>query len=257
MHPYIIIGSFRLPSYGVMLVLAGAALCLGTLRRGKRRGQSGEDLFSLLSMGLVGAIVGAKLLFLAGTIPELIKMEWHGSFREFLGLLSGGFVFYGGLLGAALSCWLFARKYKMDLLPLLDTAAPFLPLAHAVGRVGCFLAGCCYGRPAAPPWGVDFGGGIGGAPAGVTLLPVQLYEAAANVLIALLLFHYGRKERPAGRTTLLYILLYAAARFVLEFFRGDEVRGIFVGLSTSQWIALATAGAALWFLRRLRGRQDA
>ena len=129
---------------------------------------------------------------------------------------------------------------------------PTLPLIHALGRVGCFCAGCCYGVEAAEPWGIPFTHAIA-APNGVPLLPVQLYECAAELMIFLFLLWYAPRAASKGGILRAYMLAYAPVRFVLEFFRGDVVRGIYGPLSTSQWISLAVMAAAIvWLVRKRR-----
>ena len=121
---------------------------------------------------------------------------------------------------------------------------PALPLVHAVGRVGCFCAGCCYGRAAPPPWGIAFTHAIAG-PNGVPLLPVQLWEAGAELVIfAFLLWYAGRAAGP-GQMLRAYVFCYAPVRFVLEWFRGDPARGMYGPLSTSQWLSLVVLALAL------------
>ena len=143
----------------------------------------------------------------------------------------------GGGLGAAK----YLRLRLSDFFPVL---VPALPLVHAVGRVGCFCAGCCYGRAAPPPWGIAFTHAIAG-PNGVPLLPVQLWEAGAELVIfAFLLWYAGRAAGP-GQMLRAYVFCYAPVRFVLEWFRGDPARGMYGPFSTSQWLSLVVLALAL------------
>lgn len=131
-----------------------------------------------------------------------------------------------------------ARK-KASFYEYAAVIVPAIPLAHAIGRIGCFLAGCCYGRIVDTPISVCYRNPIGGAPVGVPVFPIQLVESACNILVFVILLIYTRKRLKAGSVLFLYSILYGIERFCLEYFRADEIRGIFLGLSTSQWISIA------------------
>ncbi len=238
MHPFFALGPVRLPAYGVLAALGaalGLALFLGRTARGERR----RALWTAL-LALLGALLGAKALYLLTAPPGLALREQ----------LLAGAAFYGGLAGGArFGAWA-ARALRLPALPLLDRAAPALALGHGVGRVGCFLAGCCYGRPAEPPWGIVLAEALG-APRDVPLFPAQLLEAGCNLLLCALLLLYARRRRAPGQVFGLYLLLYAAERFALEFLRGDGVRGFAAGLSTSQWGAIGGALLGLALLLRV------
>ena len=137
-------------------------------------------------------------------------------------------------------------------LEITDAASPGLALGHALGRIGCFLAGCCWGIPAPEPWGIALPQALA-APRGVPLLPVPLYEAAGNALLCagLLLYRKKKPRRTPGSSTGLYLSAYAVLRFLLEFLRGDEARGRWGALSAGQWNALAALLVGLWLLVRI------
>jgi phosphatidylglycerol:prolipoprotein diacylglycerol transferase len=139
-----------------------------------------------------------------------------------------------------------------------DLFAPGIALGHVLGRLGCLLAGCCYGRPTDAPWAITFTNPLAsanvGTPLGIPLHPTQVYDAGAELLILALLLATERRGRPfAGRTFWLYMLLYGLSRFVIEFYRGDD-RGILMGVSTSQAVSLLVVPAAVFMLLRLRDR---
>lgn len=255
MHPYFTIFGRDFPTYGLMSMIGVgvAALYLflsnRSLKRLGRGGIPGEDLLNLLLMAFVGALIGAKVLYLITALPALIH-NWAflmANPGELLNLLVGGMVFYGGFLGGLLAVFLYCRKYKIPLAEATAVITPAVPLFHIFGRIGCFLAGCC--------WGVEMEGGVVfhnslGAPNGVPLLPLQLIEAGCNVVIFIVLAVLVRHIKQRALVLPLYILIYGALRFVLEFFRGDMVRGVAL-LSTSQWISLAliVAVVVLYFTR--------
>ena len=163
-----------------------------------------------------------------------------------MGYLVGGFVFYGGLFGGLLGAFLYTRRYGISFAKFCNTAIVSVPLIHAFGRLGCFCAGCCYGVPADPPLGLYFNNSPV-APHGVALFPVQLLEAGLNLLLFFVLALVFRKRRRLSPVP-VYLTSYAVIRFVLEYFRYDAVRGIFFGLSTSQWISVALALGTGFFL---------
>ena len=163
-----------------------------------------------------------------------------------------GYVFYGGFLFGAAAALLAARVVKTPVRALSRALLPCLPFAHALGRVGCFFAGCCYGREARWLPGVVYPENTEwvGAPAGIPLVPAQLIEAALLLAIGAILLR--RARNPRANLLRDYIRLYAPVRFFMEFLRGDAIRGAFLFLSTSQWIGLALL--ALTFLPASRRR---
>jgi phosphatidylglycerol:prolipoprotein diacylglycerol transferase len=176
--------------------------------------------------------------------------------RELLSLVRAGGVFYGGLIGAFLvGLWLVGR-YKLPVWKTADIYAPGVALGHVVGRLGCLMAGCCYGKATDVAWGITFTSQIAaenaGTPLNQSLHPTQLYDAGAELLILILLLVFERRGRPfPGRTFWLYILLYAISRYIVEIYRGDP-RGAVWGLSTSQFVSVITLPIALVMLMRLR-----
>lgn len=211
------------------------------------RGQRWEDAMVILACAFGFALVGATGLYLAVTYSprELGAMFRSGE------LFSGnrlGLVFYGGLLSAIPGAWLGARIAHARLADYIPAMAPCIPLGHAFGRIGCLLAGCCYGIPTKLPIGIVYPEGTPSAPAGVPLFPVQAVESLILIVIFGILGLYTCRPRPARRVIGLYFLLYAVCRFCLESLRYDAIRGHLGVLSTSQWIsaALLLAGGILF-----------
>lgn len=215
--------------------------------RVRKSGQRWEDGLAILACGFGTALLGAVALYIIITYP----------FAEFLQLLRSGelfsgehlgLVFYGGVLGALPGALLGARIAHVRLMGFVSPMLPCLPLGHAFGRLGCLLAGCCYGKPTSLPIGVVYTVGYSGVPTGIPLLPVQAFEGAALLLIFLILAAYTRHGHPPMRVMALYLLLYSPCRFALEFLRYDAIRGAFLCFSTSQWLSilLAVAGIVLW-----------
>jgi phosphatidylglycerol:prolipoprotein diacylglycerol transferase len=188
-----------------------------------------------------------------GAAGLFIVVHWRAFVADPSLFKQPGMVFYGGLVGGALAAWLYARKFQVPLGRVADAGAPGLALAHAFGRLGCLMGGCCYGRAVAD----DFPLGV--VLAGARRHPVQLYEAAGLVVIAVVLVALSTRLKPRpGALFSLYLGGYALLRLVVERFRGDDAeRGFLLPglLSTSQAIAaLAFVAACALLLRSTRRR---
>lgn len=243
MFPYLNLFGFSIPLYGICIFVGIALAVLLAVFRAKRAGLNRDDVFYACLFAGIGLIVGGKLLYLVTVIPVFVERpELLASQEIWKALMMGGFVFYGGLIGALLMVWWYTKLYKIPVFSMLDGLIPSVPLAHAFGRLGCFFAGCCYGVPSA--FGFEFNASEL-APHGVKLLPVQLIEAGCNLALFALLLVLSRFCRRRGVLTGTYLAAYAVMRFVLEFFRYDAERGVFWGLSTSQWISVLLLPAAV------------
>lgn len=247
MHPVLLkIGSFELASYGLMTALGYAAAAFYLLPRLKKVNLDKDTFWNLIFIAFVGALLGAKLLFIIVSWPQLgatLAEKISVIIRDF----RYGFVFFGGMIASVLSLIFYMKKKGLPILKTSDFLIVGLPLGHALGRIGCFLAGCCYGRPTDMPWGVTFTNPqslVAPELLGVPLHPTQLYESAANLLLFFILHTLYKKPHKNGMILLAYVSCYALMRFIIEFFRGD-FRGEYVlGLSPSQTISLLTALAA-------------
>ena len=247
MYPVLLtIGPLVIHSYGLMLGLGVVAALYLAWHRAEKRGLPQSSVTILAVVCLLAGVVGAKLFYAAAHWQEVLQAPWKALGGE-------GFVVYGGILLGLAAGWLCCQRKGMAFPQWLDLFAPPVALAQGFGRLGCFLAGCCYGAPASG-LGVTFPAGSS-APAGIPLVPVQLYSAAGDFLLAGLLLFYDRRRHIDGMTGVLYLALYSLGRFVIEFWRADP-RGFVGPLATSQFIALfAAAGAALLFFH-LRKRKE-
>jgi len=261
MHPILInIGSFHLPTYGFLLASALLAAVYTVIRLGRREGLDEGRLLDFSVWLIIVGLVGAKVL--------IIVSEWsfyRQNPSEILSwsTLQAGGVFYGGFVAATLFALWYVKVYHLPLLKVFDVYAPAIALGQSVGRLGCFAAGCDYGKPTRSFLHVVFSNptahDVTGVPLGVPLHPAQVYESLANLSIfGILLWRYRRKTSD-GQIFLLYLTLYAMARFFLEFLRGDEDRGFVFNhlLSTSQFIALLALVAAGVLVYGLYGRRAA
>jgi phosphatidylglycerol---prolipoprotein diacylglyceryl transferase len=251
MHPILVeIGRFSLPTYGFLVatgVLLGLLLCV---RNAQRLGINPDDTWNLGIVVVLAGILGAKIL--------LIVNDW-GRYRSNLGeifsvdtLRSGG-VFSGGLVAALLAAAWFMARHKMPPLRTCDAFAPGLALGHAIGRLGCFAAGCCYGKPTQHAWGVVFRNPLGQAPLGVPLEPTQLIESAVELINFFVLSWFITRKHADGQVFGTYLILYGVARFFIEFLRDDPGRGQVFGnaMSGTQLIAiiLVIVGGLFWLRR--------
>ena len=225
--------------------------------RAKRYDLTRSDTVYIAAFASVGLLIGSMVLFAITQIPNMIR-NWHTvntvtDFFEFIMQYFGGLVFYGGLFGAFIAVRIYAKRMKIPIQNILALAIPVFPLAHAIMRVGCFAAGCCFGIEHAPPLGIP--AALLGNPNGVRL-PVQLYETVVNLIIFAVIWIFSRKERDWKSIACLYGLMYGVARFWLEFLRGDLGRGIWFGLSTSQIISIAVVALCVFGLVYRRTPKD-
>lgn len=255
MHPVLLhIGSFELASYGLMTALGYAAASLYLLPKLKKVGIDQDTFWNLIFIAFVGALAGSKLLYILVSWPELgatVAEKLTNIVRDF----RYGFVFFGGMIVSVGALVWYIRRKKLPLLKTADFLIVGLPLGHAFGRIGCFLAGCCYGRPTDLPWGVAFTNPhslVAPELLGVHLHPTQLYESAGNLILFFLLHRASQKPHREGSILVEYIMGYSLMRFIIEFFRGDFRGEYILGLSPSQGIALLAAGAAFGLWLRLR-----
>ena len=252
MFPVLIrIGPVTIHTYGLMIA---AAFLLGLLlaqRQAVREGLSGHKIADIGFYALFAGIVGSRIFY--------IGTDWdHFSVHPFdmIKIWEGGLVFYGGVVFAIPVAVWYARRKKLPLWQTADIWAPSIAVGHAIGRLGCFCAGCCYGVPTDLPWGVTFTNPETLAIKGVALHPTQLYESAAELLNFGVLVIVRRRKTFHGQLFWLYVLNYAIIRAVIELFRGDIERGFLLpGISVSQGISAVMFVVALVFLMKLKKRR--
>jgi phosphatidylglycerol:prolipoprotein diacylglycerol transferase len=241
----ITIGSFFLPTYGVLVALGFLAGLWVTVRLARRSGISGELITNLAVYCALGGLIGAKIL--------MIIFDWGDPQKPpifSVATLQAAGVWQGGLVLAILVAILYIRQNKLPFLETFDAFAPGVALGHAIGRIGCFAAGCCWGNECSLPWAVTFhnpeAAELTGVPLGKALHPSQLYEMLTELaLFGFLYWRYGRPHSP-GKIMGMYLVLSSIARFLIEFTRYHE-QGLHFGLSLTQWISipLALGGVAL------------
>jgi phosphatidylglycerol:prolipoprotein diacylglycerol transferase len=284
--PLPVVGPVTIHTYGVLLVTSFLAAIIVARRLARREGINPDHVVDAGVYAILAALVGAKILLLVvdwefysrqfrtlvqeggGAVGDMLSPYlgtigiYVGSLaRMGLNLLQAGGVFYGGFIAAVIVALWYFRRYELPTWKVADVAAPAVALGHAIGRLGCFAAGCCYGIPTDLPWGVTFtdsySGTLVGVPLQIPLHPTQLYGFFANLaLFGALLWFYPRKKFD-GQVFWVYVLSYSVIRFLLEFLRGDPRGSLFGGaLSTSQFIAIIAATISLGMLARLGTRKD-
>lgn len=223
------IGPVTIHGYGLMIGIGIVLAFIAGTYLAKKKGIDADELFNLTTISVIGGFACAKVLFCI--------VEWDSFVKNPLGTLgSSGFVVYGGIIGGILLCALYCKMKKLPFWKYFDTMLPAVAIAQGFGRIGCFLAGCCYGRETDSFVGIAFHNSKF-APNDVKLIPTQLFSSAGCFIMAAVLFAYSRKERKDARTGALYLIMYSIGRSVIEYFRNDY-RGAIGILSTSQFISI-------------------
>jgi phosphatidylglycerol---prolipoprotein diacylglyceryl transferase len=241
------IGDFFLPAYGLLVALGVLAGLKVSTALAARRGVDGEKITNLVVLCTLSGLFGAKL--------AMILFDWEEYSSDLsrlfsMNTLQAAGVFQGGLLVAIVAAWIYMRRHGLPFLSTADLLAPGIALAHAIGRIGCFAAGCCHGDHCDRPWAVTFtnpeAAALTGVPLGVPLHPTQLYESGAEFLIFTFLWQRAKIVRPAGSEIGVYLTLYSAVRFVVEYFR-FHAQGLIWGLSLTQWMSIGFMLLGLWY----------
>ncbi len=245
-----VIGPIPIRLYGLMISLGFVLGVFLAARQARKEGLPPERIMDLCVYVLLAALVGSRILFVLTDLHAFAARPWDA-----FAIWKGGLVFYGGLIGAIpVGIW-YLKRHRLPLWKTADIMAPSIALAHGFGRIGCFFAGCCYGVPCHLPIAITFTNPHSIAPTGIPLFPTQLTESGGEFLIFGILLLLRRYKKFDGQLFWLYVPLYATLRFIIEFYRGDAIRGVyFHGLiSTSQIIAIgmfALACVMLWRLRK-------
>lgn len=245
------IGQFTIHGYGLMIAIGIISALLSVEYRAKRKNLRHDLIFNLTIWCAIGGILGAKLLYLITQIKNILADP------SSLLQISEGFVVYGGIIGGIFAGYLFCRKNKLNFLKYFDLVMPSIALAQGFGRIGCLLAGCCYGIHTDSKFSLvfphsDF------APNGVHLVPTQPISSALNFLNFFALVFLSKYVKADGQVAGFYLVFYSAGRFIIEFFRGDLERGSIAGLSTSQFISvfLFFIGIAIIVIRGLSAKKN-
>ncbi len=258
MHPVLFqFGSFTVYTYGVLVAAGFVAGLWYAYWQAPRAGINPRKIWNLGIYGILVALATSKLWLIFSNLHYYLS--YPRAIFSVATIESGG-VFYGGVIGGLAWVLMYTHFQKMPFLSVLDVSAAGVALGHGIGRLGCFAAGCCYGRPTSMPWGVTFKSSmaarLSGTPLHVALHPTQLYESGAEFLNFLLLIWLGTRQRFSGQLIGAYFILYGIERGTIEFFRGDPGRTMMFhdSVSLMQFVSLGLilTGAFLWWrgLRR-------
>ena len=248
MHPVLLRwGRVTLHAYGVLLAIAVFAAARLAARRAPRVGATASQVMDVCLWGVLGGLLGARLVYVVQHWPFYAATPW-----EIVRLDHGGLVFYGGLLGGLAAALVVVRRVGLPGWRTLDLLVPSVVLAQGIGRLGCFLNGCCYGTPTTRPWAVRFPG------ESVARHPTQLYESAALLVLAGALLWCARQplRLKPGVLTGWYLVSYGVWRFGVEFVRGDNAP-VAGALTFSQVVSIPLVLLGVWLLWRRRGRAPA
>ncbi|MBQ7096855.1 MAG: prolipoprotein diacylglyceryl transferase [Clostridia bacterium] len=254
MLPFLNILGVKIPTYGICLIIGiflSSLMAYHSIKKDKtitKEKVPPEYLLIILVICIFAFIVGARLLFILVTYDISYIVEQISKPNLSFITQNSGMVFYGGLIFGIIGALIAAHFTKIDLLEIERHIVPYIPLGHAIGRIGCLLGGCCYGMRYSGFGAVYYKHSVIGLPPDVGFFPVQPLEALLDIFIMFIMLTYTKKTRPKGNVLSFYLLLYAIMRFITELFRGDSFRGIFSGFSTSQWISI---GLIVFFFTRL------
>lgn len=244
MHPVLFqLGGLRVYSYGFFVALGLLVATWWLAKKVKKKGGSLQFVIDLALLVLVAGIVGARLAYIILYDPYFyITHPWH-----ILMLQEGGLAFYGAFVSGLVVAFFYLRKAQVPFLSFLDLASPSVALGYAVARIGCFLNGCCYGRPTSLPWGVVFP-----AVDGLTRHPTQLYSLLAGLVIFLVLEYLTPRARFRGQIFSMFLVLYGLSRAGIELLRENPQLSGGAGMAALAAFTLAVGGGLLYLYRARR-----
>lgn len=236
MYPYIYLFGEQITSYGIMILIGYFAGFIVIAYRIPIYNIDKTEVFVSYILAGFGALIGGKLFYAIQGLQVYFELNKTIGLSFFDYFIKSGLVYYGGFIGCIIFIIIAGAIFKINYWQLIDTMLPALPLGQAIGRIGCFMVGCCYGIP------FDRGFDMSASPFIDThepLLPIQLIESVCVGILFIFMMIYGNKPRQPGKLLGVYMIGYGFIRFVLEFFRGDLIRGIYGAFSVSQWISIA------------------
>ena len=249
-NDWLTIGPVTIHGYGVMIAIGILSAFWMAEKLAKKYDLNTDKIDNLVFIIVIFGYVCAKLVYCLTVFDQFIKDP-----MSVLG--SGGWVVYGGIIGGVIAGWVYCRKINADFVHYFNVLAPCIPLAQGFGRIGCFFAGCCYGVETHSWFGVSFPAGSLGPGAGISVVPTQLIMAAGDFLIFAFLYFRLTKRGKIDDNAAWYLMLYSAGRFMIEFIRGDVVRGFIGPLSTSQFIAVFVFLFGAWLIWHRQRKAEA
>lgn len=246
-NDWLTIGSLTIHGYGVMIGIGILAAFFYGERQAKKYGLSPDEVDNLIFVCLISGFLMSKLTYILTNFQDFLK---HPSAY----FSADGWVVWGGIIGGIIGGYLWCRFRKISFMDYFNLLIPSVALAQGFGRIGCFFAGCCYGKETTG-LGVVFPEGSL-APAGVKLIPTQLISSFGDFALFYILYRIYSDEAHRDETGAWYLILYSIGRFVIEMFRGDEIRGFIFGMSTSQFISIIMFIAGLCLLAAIRRNRN-
>lgn len=243
------IGNVTIHGYGLMIAIGILAAYALTAYRTPKKGLDMDHVFGIAIGAIIGGFACAKILYFITIYKEIIDDP------KLLLNLTDGFVVYGGIVGGIVVSYLYCRFHKLRFIEYSDLILPAVALAQGFGRIGCFLAGCCYGKVTDSAMHITFTHSHF-APNNVPLVPTQLISSGLDFLNCIVLIVIARFAKKKGQVTAFYLIFYSIGRFVIEFFRGDLERGSVGNLSTSQFISIFILAAGVAFLAYCTASKD-
>lgn len=228
------IGPVRIYSYSVLIIVGALSGLLWTIYEAKKSNVNVDTILHLVFYLVIGGLVGARLMS--------VVIDWDNYQNDVMNIFKiwqGGLVFYGGLIGSLFAGFIMLKRQDQNILKIADLIAPGLALSQSIGRIGCFAAGCCYGKPTHVPWAVSFVHAYSAAPHHQQLHPTQLYSAITLFCLFLFLAWLRKRDTILGWCFFSYLLLHGTFRFIIEFFRDDYLGpGLFGSISSTQAVAV-------------------
>lgn len=252
MHPDLFsIGPLTVHTYGVLIAIGFVTGLMVAIKTGKKYGIDPQRIMDISFLLIIMGIIGSRIAYI------LMNLSYYSANPlEIFKIWQGGLVFSGGLLAAIIAAFLYFKRHRMDILQMGDIFAPSIAIGQAFGRIGCFMAGCCYGRETSVSWSVVFTNPDSIAPLYKHLHPTQLYDSLSNIIIFVILMLLSARKKFNGQIFIWFLIMHSTARLIIERFRGDD-RGIFpgTGWTMTQFIAiliLFTSIGALYYLKSKR-----
>jgi phosphatidylglycerol---prolipoprotein diacylglyceryl transferase len=254
MHPDLItFGPITLHTYGLLIAIGFVLGLLVAIRTGRRHGIDSQKIMDMGFLLIISGVIGSRITYVLMNFSDYLANP-----LDMFKLWQGGLVFSGGLLAAIIAAFLYIRHHKLNIWQICDIWAPAVAIGQAIGRIGCFMAGCCYGRPTNSICGVVFTDPKSIAyPLNVPLHPTQLYDSLSNFIIFIILMILSAKKKLDGQVFLWFLIMHSTARLFIERYRGDN-RGIFPGTNwtVTQFLAIIILISSISVLFYLRSKKD-
>ncbi len=255
MHPILFkIGPLTIYTYGFFIALAFVTGILWACWEAKRLGEEAEKIMDLGFYLIIAAIIGSRLFFVLLNMKEYLNHPLN-----IIKIWEGGLVFHGGLIASIVVGFYYLKKHHLNIWKYTDILAPAFILGQAIGRIGCLMAGCCYGKKTTLPWGIVFTDANSLAVLDVPLHPTQIYTSIGALCIFGFLLWLRKRKSYEGQVFWLYIVLYSIMRFIIDIFRGDQIYGtrvyFFQALTLTQVLSIVFFLSALYMLWYLKGKK--